>query len=167
MCVEKRFLNHRRLTWLLAASVIVLGTACVASDSTPASVSATSTAKASLTMAHEAEVRSAIEGFELRWHSLEAITNPQIESEVATGPYLEFRGNAHLGDSIYDEPFWLVIKSVEVRSLRVLEYSPERFKALASVDRWFDKTTTEGVVIESSIPSGLCGIYVFLSLIHI
>ncbi len=122
----------------------------------------TATAEAILTDKHGTEVRRVIEDFEMRWHSLEAHIDPAIQAEVATEPFLTWFGNAKYGRAIYNEPFWLVIKSAEVKNLRVLEYNPERFKALASVARTVDKIRPDGMVLESSLPAGHCGIYVFV-----
>jgi len=83
-------------------------------------------------------------------------------AEVATGPYLEHSLNKELGGANYDEPFWLVITLAEVRKLRVVEYSPERFKAVAAVERRFDRTTTKGEIIESAVPGAICAVYVFV-----
>jgi hypothetical protein len=63
---------------------------------------ATVTAEAMLTETYGGEVSKAIEKFELQWHSLEAHTDPNIESEVATDPFLSYRGIARFGEAIYD-----------------------------------------------------------------
>lgn len=123
---------------------------------------ATATAEALLTEEHGAEVRRVIEDFQMRWHGLEAHVDPSIQAEVATGPFLRCHGNAGYGEAIYDEPFWLVITSAKVKNVRVLEYSPECFKAVASVARTVDKIRPDGTVLESSLPAGHCGIYVFV-----
>ncbi len=115
-----------------------------------------------MTQTSGAKVSSVIENFEMRWSSLEANLNPAIQSEVATGPYLEHFGYARDGEAIYDEPFWLVIMSAEVRKVRVVEYSPERFKAVASVARTYNKTTTEGEIIDSGLSYPVCAVYVFV-----
>jgi hypothetical protein len=112
-----------------------------------------------LTESHGAEVSAIIEHFELEWFSLEAHRHPSILSELATGPYL----NLGWEEEIYDEPFWLVITSAEVVKIHVLKYDSENFEAVASVNRTFDKTTTEGTVLESSLPAGICGVYVFVN----
>jgi hypothetical protein len=119
---------------------------------------ATATAEALLTEMHEEEARGAIENFELKRYSLEAHKDPSIQSQVVTGPYL----NLGWGEEVYDEPFWLVVTSADVEGIQVLEYNPERLKAVAFVDRTLDKTTTDEVVLESSLPAGRCGVYVFL-----
>jgi len=55
-----------------------------------------------------------------------------------------------------------VITSAKVKNVRVLEYSSEHFKAVASVARTVDKIRPDGTVLESSLPAGHCGIYVFV-----
>ena len=119
---------------------------------------ATATAEALSAEMHEEEARDAIENFELKRYSLEAHKDPSIQSQLVTGPYL----NLGWGEEVYDEPFWLVITSANVEEIQVLEYNPGRLKAVAFVDRTLDKTTTDEVVLESSLPAGRCGVYVFL-----
>lgn len=127
-----------------------------------ASATATVTAEAFLTQTYGAEVSSAIEDFESGWFSIEAHINPAVQSDIATGPYLEHFGYAHVGAALYDEPFWLVTTSAKVRKVRVVEYSPERFKAVASVARTYNKTTTEGEIIEFAKSDAVCAVYVFV-----
>jgi len=122
---------------------------------------ATATTEALLTEEHGTEIRRVIENFEMRWYSFEAHVDPGIQAEVATGPFLRCYGNAKYGEAIYDEPFWSVITSAKVKNVRVLEYSSEHFKAVASVARTFDRVTPDGRIIESSLPAGVCGIYAF------
>lgn len=131
-------------------------------QTTPSDFQATAEAERVLIVEHGSEVRSQIENFESRWFSLEAHLDPGIQSELATGPYLEYFGNARQGASLYDEPFWLVTTAAVVGNLRVLEYSPERFKAVACSVETTDKMTTDGVFIESLPPLDICGVYVFV-----
>jgi len=127
-----------------------------------ASATATAAAEAFLTQTYGAEVTSAIEGFESRWFSLDAHVDPAVQSKIATGLYLEYFGYARAGAALYDEPFWLVTTSAEVKKVRVVEYSPERFKAVASVVRMYNKTTTEGEIIELARSDTVCAVYVFV-----
>jgi hypothetical protein len=122
----------------------------------------TAEAEESLTTTHGVEVGSAIESFEIKWSALESIRNPSIQSEVATGPFLDYFGNARHGDAIYQEPFWLVTRSVTVTSVRVLEYTIEGFRAIACITKSLDETNTEGVVQKSLSPYKFRGIYVFV-----
>lgn len=125
------------------------------------SLQATATAEAALTTTYGPEVSSVIEDFELQWYSFEAHVDPSVQSELATGVYLDYWGYARMGKAIYDEPFWSVITFADVKHIRVLEYSPEHFKAVASVSRVFNDITPEGELVQSSRPGGRCGIYVF------
>lgn len=150
------------LVLLLSVGCIVPGLLEGDRRATQEARQATATTEAILTEEHGTEIRRVIENFEMRWQSLEAHINPGIQAEVATGPFLKCFGYGGHGEAVYDEPFWLVITSAKVKNVRVLEYSPERFKAVASVARTFDKITPEERIIESSSPGGICGIYVFV-----
>jgi hypothetical protein len=126
-----------------------------------AELRATAEVERLLTEAYGAEARTAIENFESRWLTLDSIRDASLQSEVATGPFLEYFGHARRGDAIYAEPFWLVTSSVVVERIRVLEYSPQRFKAIACVTEITGKTTTEGALIETLPPREFQGVYVF------
>jgi hypothetical protein len=125
------------------------------------SLQATATAEAALTVTYGPEVSSIIENFEMQWRSFEAHVDPSVQSELATGPFLDYWGYARRGEAIYDEPFWSVITFADVEHIRVLEYGPKYSKAVASVSRVFNDVTPEGKIIRSSRPGGRCGIYVF------
>lgn len=161
-------MSKRLLILLTGAFLSFFSTACIVSGllegnrrAALESLRVTATAEAALTATYGSEVSSIIENFELRWYSLEAYVEPSIQSEIATGPYLDHWGYIHLGDIVYNEPSWSVITFADVKRIRVLEYSPERLKAVASVSRVFNDITSEGEIIQSSRPSGLCGVYVF------
>lgn len=128
-----------------------------------ASLQATATSEAErfLTETYGREVQATIENFESGWLSLETHKNPGIESELATGPYLDYFGLARKGQAIYDEPSWLITKSATVTRVRVLEYSPERFKAVAHVIAMIDEITPKGEFKQSLPPNRSCGLYVF------
>ena len=123
------------------------------------SLRATAEAEAILTDAHGKEVRDVIENFELQWHSLEAYTDPNIQSGVATGQYLECYSNARGG--ISERPVLYTV-SASVENVRVIEYSPQRFKAVADVIREMARAVPGGEIlgVESSIQT--CGVYVFV-----
>jgi len=123
---------------------------------------ATAEMEKSLTAIYGVEVRTTIEGFESRWLSLEAHTNPSLQSELATGPYLDYWGYARQGPAIYDEPVWLVTRSAMVQRLAVLEHTNDRFKAVAHVVIMSDEITPRGVFKQSLAPDSMCGIYVFV-----
>ncbi len=71
---------------------------------------------------------------------------------MATHVQVRLSTIGHLGTS----------KSAVVTSVRVLEYSVERFKAVACVTELIDETTTEGVFIESLLPQEYEYVYVFV-----
>lgn len=114
-----------------------------------------------LTDLYGTETQAVIENFESRWFTLDAHRNPSIQSDLATGPYLDDQGFARRGQALYDEP-WLITKSAKVTRVRVLEYSPERFKAVAHSVRMRDEITPAGEDQKSLLPYQACGIYVFL-----
>jgi hypothetical protein len=107
------------------------------------------------------EVRAAIEDFEFVWGSLIAHQEPSVQSDVATGRYLELKG--YDVDVLRTEPFWLVVTSAEVVSLRVTSYSSDRFKAVATTVRTIDKVLPDGRVVDTSVPNNpVCAVYVFI-----
>jgi hypothetical protein len=140
-------------------SVVICGSC---HSTTPESLQATKDVEASLTEIHGARVSDAIENFEMRWSSLNAHKNPDIQSEIATGSFLDYFGYARQGSALFDEPFWLIVKSATVESVRVLDYSPEHFKAVACVTELIDETDTQGVFKEALPPREFRGIYVFV-----
>lgn len=108
---------------------------------------------------HEATVQAQIHNFESRWHSLDAHLNPQVQSEVALGRYLDYFGYARMNLSA--EPFWIVNTSTVVTKVKVLEFSATHFKATACIKTTDDEITPQGVFIQSLNPLEMCGIYVF------
>jgi hypothetical protein len=155
--------NPKSLLHLLLGFAL-LCTSCgpVLSEQERAAILATKAAETSLTSAHGTEARSAIENYEAEWMSLEAHKNPTTQSRLATGGYLWYWGYARMGEKVYDEPFWLITKSATVTNLRVLEYSPDRFKAIASVKGSTDKITPKGEFIESLPKPEYCLLYLFI-----
>lgn len=117
-----------------------------------------------LTVASGEEVKSAIQHFQMNWRSLEAHTNPDVQANIATGLYLEQYGYARLGKSIYNERSWSVTVKAFVDNVRVLEYTPEQFKATACATRDFNEVTRDGNLVESANQARsitTCGVYVF------
>lgn len=151
---------------LEASRVMCLGllvTLSIAACSTRDSQSmSTADAERAIAQTHEPEVRSAIQKFEAQWLSLEAHQDPRLQSDLATGPYLDQSGYARLGERLYDEPFWLVTKSASVRKIEVLEYATERFKAVACVARVIEETSTQGTVAGSPWIYRSRRVYVFV-----
>ena len=132
-------------------------------SATSESLQATKETETQLTETYGSEVRSIIENFELQWGSLEAHTDPSIQSQVATGPYLEYFGYARLGEGVYAQPFWLIATSVSVERVRVLEYGPERLKAIAGVAQEIAEVAPGGEGPQKSRGTlRTCGVYVFV-----
>lgn len=158
-----------QLVRLVCVAVAIFGVtmatvACAAGLQTENATSrqATAGARRLLTETYGAEVQAVIENFERRWLSLESHKDPSIQSELATGPDLDYWGYARKGKALYDEPFWLITKSAVVKRLQVLEYSPEQIKAVARVIKLSDKITPREEFIESMPPYESCGVYVFV-----
>jgi hypothetical protein len=125
---------------------------------------ATAIAEHNLTERYGAEVSAAITHFELGWHSQETITDTKAMAEFATYPFLDMFGEQRRRVVIaYPTISWPVVKTAEVQWLRVLEYTPQRFKAVAAVSRVVDKVTLDNTVTETDVADPLsCGIYVFV-----
>lgn len=156
------FLILAVVTFCLFVSLIAIGLWNAMFTDSATSLKMTAEAERSLTTKYGGEVGSAVENFEVKWSALESIRNPSIQAEVTTGPHLDYFGNARLGDAVYKEPFWLITRSVTVTSVRVLEYTTERFRAIACITKSLDETNTEGVVQKSLSPYKFRGIYVFV-----
>src|SRR5574341_2048391 len=139
---------------LLAAVVIAYLTWRVTAYYTTVSKYATATAEREnfLTASYGAEGRAVVENFETKWFTFESHKNPSIQSELATGPFLDYFGFVRRGQSIYDEPSWLDTKSATVTHVWVIEYSPERFKVVAHVTELIDEVTPKGDFIQSLPP---------------
>lgn len=148
-------------TIILVFTCIIL-MACQSEKDVTISLQVTLQAEQALTDSHGVEVGKAIENFESVWSSLNAHKDTSIQSGVATGVFLDYHGFARRGNAHYEEPFWLVTKSVALENVRVVEYSLERFKAVACVTIEHDRVTIEGIVVESLPPYEKCGVYVFV-----
>jgi hypothetical protein len=152
----------------LVLAILALSTVSVACvglygnrDGGGVSKQATAEAESNLATAYGVEVQGTIENFESKWLSLDAHKDPDIQSRLATGPYLDYWGYMRMGKAIYDEPLWLIAKSATVRSFRVLEYTPDRFKVVAWTIRHFDEVTPQGEFKRSLPPDESCRVYVF------
>jgi hypothetical protein len=140
--------------------VALLLAAC--SGASSEQMKATVEAQEALTTTYGIEVQSIIENFQAKWQSIDAHKNSSIQANLATGPYLDYWGYARMGKGIYDEPFWLTTRSVEIKNLQVIEHGPERIKAVARVVTLSDKITPAGKFIQSNLSSESCGLYVFV-----
>jgi hypothetical protein len=110
------------------------------------------------------EAGNVITNFESQWLNEKAHRDPMVQTEIATGKYLEYFGYAR--SNIQDEPFWLVTDSAKLESIEVMEYAPNRFKAEACVVKSLRKILPDGTLVETlpPPPSGLCGVYVFVKI---
>lgn len=158
-----------RLVKLSVPLLLLLSLLCVLAASARLSRAITTPAMATaslsmtLTARHGEEVKFAIERYETNWLSFEAHLNPGLQTRYATGYHLEYWGFARIGSGILNEPFWLVTRSAMVSRLRLLEYSEDRFKAIALAASTVDKLTLDGGLIETLPPQKTCRLYVFLN----
>lgn len=159
--------RQRWLNVLLIGVIVVCGLPCgVLRNYIVTSQRAAQRAAAeeqALTEAHSEEVIRVIENFDMQWNRLAAFQNPEFQQELATAPF--YRG---------EDPTWQerlppngigidIRKSTNVRQVRVLEYTPERFKALVTVDTVSDIISMPGeTVISRDYALVECGLYVFV-----
>lgn len=148
---------YRNVTLFLVALLL---TGCV--GVLPEQMKATEEAKKNLTITYGEEVQSIIENFQVKWQSLDAHKDPSIQANLATGPYLDYWGYTRMGKAIYDEPFWLITRSADIRNLQVLEYGSEKIKAIARVIKLSDKMTPAEKLIQTNLSSESCSVYVFV-----
>lgn len=114
-----------------------------------------------LTLAHRDEVVNAIEKFEIVWQSLDAYHNPPIQAVVATQEYVQAHG-LEREDSHFKFGDWYVTKAAKVGETRVLEYSAERFKAIACIKRIIVTVSPDERVLEAESTLFTRILYVFV-----
>jgi hypothetical protein len=113
---------------------------------------------------HQEEVISVVENIQSQLVSLESIQNPDILSEFVVTPYLE-----HLSHSIPEKgricssSECTIFNSVNISKVRILEYSPERFKAIGCGTAYMEVVTPGGEFIRSLDPREFRTLYVFVS----
>jgi len=133
-----------------------------------ASSKATAETETMLTQTYGEQVSRIIEDFKVQRHSLEFIKGTGVDAEITTGYYYQLYGGGpptiEDGSSWLEEgSIWKVVTSAQVRHVRVIEYTPERIKAVAAVDRVYDNRTIEGDIVEASLTDYQCGVYVFVN----
>jgi hypothetical protein len=135
---------------------------------------ATAVVETALTERYGEEVSGAIERFTTYWFSLEAFTHPEEHSAIVIDPRLLMMGEARYELFIHDLPQGLFItREATVEWLRVLEYTPEDFKAVASLRLLGDQVTWESVqvsgdqvmvesrVTQADVEEQFCGVFAF------
>jgi hypothetical protein len=126
----------------------------------PTDYRATDDIERALTETYGDEVREAIERFESGRSTVETHRNPDTLSEYFTGPFLEYMRDLDLEDN---EPPWWVIGYVNVEGVRVLEYTPQRFKAIGC-GLWYNGLVLpEGELYDTLRPWHFQNLYVFAS----
>ena len=110
------------------------------------------------------EVSSVIVNFETLWLSEQSHRVPTFQEELATGEYLNRMGYAN--SNVENEVEWLVTDSAELESLRLIEYSQQRFKAEACIIKSGRRIRPNGDFIGLFSNVRVCGIYVFVKIEH-
>ena len=117
-------------------------------------------AERALTEAHGEEVEQAIERFISMEGSYDAIADPDILVDIATGPYLELLNFSK--QQIEDSSSWLVTDSFTVDGVRVLEYDPDEFKAIGCGIVYINRVTPQGTVIKELPSRQFRNLFVFV-----
>ena len=146
----------------MASAILCAACSPALSERERAAIQASAEAEVSLTNAYGTETRAAIENYETNWMSLKAYYDPSVQAALARGPYLDYWKLARLGPRLNEGGPWLITKSAVVNSIRVLDYAPERFKALARVITQTDEYTPEGKFTRSYQPRVVCRLYLFV-----
>lgn len=123
---------------------------------------ATATTESELTRTYEDQVSEIIEDFQIKRHSLDFINGMSICSEITTGYYRQVYGYGYGAFPAEEDSVWMVVESAEAERVRVIEYTPDRFKAVARVNRIYDLQRPDGTVVEADLEDYVCGVYVFL-----
>ena len=123
-------------------------------------IEATVQAAEALTSVHGAEARQVIESHVLKMGSLEAWRNPDIRKDLVTE-----RQFTDLSEFLAPDPeSFQITASASVDHVRVVEYSPERFEAIACLTTVYEEiNATDESVLRVSPESEHCAIYVFVS----
>ncbi len=115
-------------------------------------------AERQLTAQHGQEVSRLIIDFERKAGSLDRHYNNDMLTEITTGPFLEYLARFEPEK----ESYWLITTNVQIEHIRVLEYSPNRIKAVACMMREIEeRTAITGEWIKSYSPNEICVLYVF------
>lgn len=120
---------------------------------------ATLTVVSTLTATYDAEARSAIEDYHRISGSLNARLNPEIYTQVATGPHLERLLSFDIPEG--DDPVYIVT-GIELIEVRVLEYDEAHMKVVGCGTRYNGQTTVQGELVSSTRSTQFNVIYVFL-----
>jgi hypothetical protein len=157
-------------SWLLVGALLaILGVITVTAiigiqtpaTSGPGTTSSAEQAEKDLTALHGREVSTVIEQFELSWNSLTAVRDPRSEADIVTDTYLA-NFMASYPRNLTAEPLLYITKSISVSGVRVLEFTSQRFEALACVTTNGEKVSQDGVVVTALPPSEFHSVYVFV-----
>lgn len=123
-------------------------------------VSLTATAQTGtlLTEQYGQEAGAAIERFEMQWITWDTLGDWEAQAQLTTGWFLSTFGGERsaLGESLP------VTVAAEIIHLRVLEYTPERFKALGLVKLTNGDITADGKTVSPLRQEYVCRVYVFV-----
>ena len=156
------------LTWALVVMVVCVAAAAGVylfldslSEYSPKELEATTQAAEALTSEHGAEASQVIESYKLKAGSLETWRDPNLLKELMTEQ--QFQALSYLLEPD-PESYWIVTQSVNVDHIRVVEYSPDRFKAVACLTAiGEERDPTDERVLDSLLATEYCAIYVFVS----
>lgn len=122
-------------------------------------VKATRQTEQRLTQVHSEEVKRIIENYYAQVYSPEVLRNPSLRSELVVTPYLDsFRQSG----PVCNTPPCFIIGSAHVKSVRVLDYSPQRFKADVYITLNWDRVTAQGEYIGTATPDDRHAVYVYV-----
>jgi hypothetical protein len=148
----RKFLWRKLLTTHVVILIMTASCQAVTATSTPSDIA--------FAEDEIREVSSVIADFESLWLSEQSHKDPAFQAELATGEYLDHLGyvNAH----IESEVEWWVTNAAELKSLQLIEYEQQRFKAEACVLKSGRKIRPNGDFIGLFSDVRVCGIYVFV-----
>lgn len=170
MHLSNRKGNKGKLLALLGVLILVAGgligywvlnTGSQQSRSAFEEYTTTAEAERTLTEIHRKESADTIEQFQSVIGSFAANKDPNILAKFATGPYLQTLLDAT--ELLRGESSWIVTSRAEVRGIRVLEYSPNRFKAIGCGFIYIDRVTSEGQLIRSLPVQEFRNVFVFVN----
>lgn len=114
-----------------------------------------------LTSQHSPEAEAAIEKFQRVIFSLESYQRPEIRSEVATTKFLQKTIDMLPTSSKDPKTSWFVISAIQVKHIRVAEYTSLRMRVVARVYMESADTSPDGKIVENPMAQDHCRLYVF------
>ncbi len=151
--------SKRKITWVLGIGILIFILCFMINALNVSRMKKASVYKAQLLESYGEEVSAIIEHYQLTLYSFEAQSQVEVLAEVASGPHLEewqrIRGSLNNQDGIE------AVVTAEVTSLVILDYTPDRFKAIANLEREFDEFSVQGLSLGHVKHRPSCDEYVF------